>query len=258
MYCIRCGNQLKDGTKYCIFCGTPTAAVKKERPRPTADDASSIPEDFFSRRLSQEEEDFTIRIPNGYVKEEAAAQTAEQTDYTLTRETVREEIREVMEEQAADAAGSEEYTRAVSKDEIRSAQKDIPEAAQTDAESIPEAAQTDAESIPEAAQTDAESIPDIPIPPDYIAKPKSGPAQKRKKKTGQPERKQPERDQKESDEDAEQLMSRRGILFVVIVVVLLFVIALGACVTALRGGSPDAAAGSGSAEVGFWAAPKSD
>ncbi len=247
MYCIRCGNQLKDGTKYCIFCGTPTAAVKKERPRPTADDASSIPEDFFSRRLSQEEEDFTIRIPNGYVKEEAAAQTAEQTDYTLTRETVREEIREVMEEQAADAAGSEEYTRAVSKDEIRSAQKDIPEAAQTDAESIPE-----------AAQTDAESIPDIPIPPDYIAKPKSGPAQKRKKKTGQPERKQPERDQKESDEDAEQLMSRRGILFVVIVVVLLFVIALGACVTALRGGSPDAAAGSGSAEVGFWAAPKSD
>lgn len=236
MYCIRCGNQLKDGTKYCIFCGTPTAAVKKERPRPTADDASSIPEDFFSRRLSQEEEDFTIHIPNGYIKEGAPAQTAEQTDYTLTRDTVREEIREVMEEQAADAAGSEEYTRAVSKDEIRSAHKEIPE----------------------AAQTDAESIPDIPIPPDYIAKPKSGPAKKRQKKTRQPEKEQAERNQNEGEEDAEQLMSRRGIFFVVIVVVLLFAIALGACVTALRGAAPDAAAGSGSAEVGFWAAPKSD
>ena len=38
MYCIRCGKQLADGTKYCIYCGAPTAAPKKDEHVSTEDD----------------------------------------------------------------------------------------------------------------------------------------------------------------------------------------------------------------------------
>lgn len=59
MYCIRCGKQLADGTKYCIYCGAPTAVPKKPK--------EVSPED-----------DFTIAVPKGYVQSDASGMDATQ------------------------------------------------------------------------------------------------------------------------------------------------------------------------------------
>lgn len=59
MYCIRCGKQLADGTKYCIYCGAPTAVPKKPK------------------EVSLED-DFTIAVPKGYVQSDASGMDATQ------------------------------------------------------------------------------------------------------------------------------------------------------------------------------------
>ncbi len=59
MYCIRCGKQLAAGTKYCIYCGAPTAVPKKPK--------EVSPED-----------DFTIAVPKGYVQSDASGMDATQ------------------------------------------------------------------------------------------------------------------------------------------------------------------------------------
>ncbi|HIV68323.1 MAG TPA: zinc-ribbon domain-containing protein [Candidatus Butyricicoccus stercorigallinarum] len=216
MYCIRCGNQLEDGTKYCIFCGAPTAAVKKERPRPAADDDVSIPEDFFSIRMAPEQAmEETVR---------ADEQPDEIEDIEYTRAIARDDIRAAIEAQAAqgeqpDEAGDADFTRAIAREDIRAAMREASAAEQAPA----------AEDVPET------DIPDIPIPTDFIEEEEVVPA-------GEPE-----------DGEPEQLISRRGLLAVVLVVVLLFAIAVGACVVALRGDTvPVNDTGSAAPEVGFW------
>ena len=221
MYCIRCGKQLEDGTQYCIYCGAPTVAAKKERPQP-ADDDISIPVDFFSSHMmaDSDTDDFTIRIPNDFVKIDDAMRQVRAEEADETRRIPQDELREAIAEQREqpDAAGEADYTRMISKDDLR--------------EAIAEQRAQPAEEQPELPVRD---IPDIPIPSDFIEEEAAEPVQT------------------EEDDDApEQLMSRRGIIFVIMVVVLLFAIAVGACVAALRGTS-SADAGSGSAaEVGFW------
>ncbi len=59
MYCIRCGKQLADGTKYCIYCGAPTTVPKKPK--------EVSPED-----------DFTIAVPKDYVQSDASGMDATQ------------------------------------------------------------------------------------------------------------------------------------------------------------------------------------
>lgn len=220
MYCIRCGNQLEDGTKYCIFCGAPTAAVKKERPRPAADDDVSIPEDFFSIRMAPEQAmEETVR---------ADEQPDEIEDIEYTRAIARDDIRAAIEAQAAqgeqpDEAGDADFTRAVAREDIRAAMREASAAEQAPA----------AEDVPE---TDIPDIPDIPIPTDFIEE------EEEVVPAGEPE-----------DGEPEQLISRRGLLAVVLVVVLLFAIAVGACVVALRGDTvPVNDTGSAAPEVGFW------
>ena len=248
MYCIRCGSQLKDGTKYCIFCGAPTAAVKKERPRSTEDDTVSIPVDFFSSRMVQDgDDDFTIAIPDDFIRTDAAPQTEQpdgmgdmdftrmvaqadireamqaqpdSVDMETTRTVAKEHIREAMQAQPDDA-GEMDYTRAVAKEDIRAAiQREQQE-----------------EELP---PIDVADIPDIPIPSDFIADEPSAFVKTERHDA-----------EEEPDDVPEQLMSRRGMMFVIIVVVLLFSIAVGACVTVLRGDTAPAE-GSGSAEIGFW------
>ena len=250
MYCIRCGNQLEDGTKYCIFCGAPTAAVKKERPRPAADDDVSIPEDFFSIRMAPEQAmeetvradeqpdeiediEYTRAIARDDIRAAIEAQAAqgeqpdEAGDADFTRAVAREDIRAAIEAQAAqgeqpDEAGDADFTRAVAREDIRAAMREASAAEQAPA----------AEDVPE---TDIPDIPDIPIPTDFIEEEEVVPA-------GEPE-----------DGEPEQLISRRGLLAVVLVVVLLFAIAVGACVVALRGDTvPVNDTGSAAPEVGFW------
>ena len=286
MYCIRCGSQLKDGTQYCIFCGAPTAAVKKERPRPIEDDTVSIPVDFFSSRMAQDgEDDFTIAIPDDFVRTDTIPQAEKPDDIgdmDFTRMVTKEDIREAIEEQMRgsmelpDEAGDDDFTRMVAKEHIREAmqeqakpdgaadmettrtveKQDIRAAMQEQAkhdgaadmettrtvekQDIRAAMQEQQEE--ELPQVDVADIPDIPIPSDFIA--------------DAPESfTEAERQAADEDEDdaPEQLMSKRGMLFVILVVVLLFAIAVGACVTVLRGDTaPAEDTGSGSAEVGFW------
>ena len=286
MYCIRCGSQLKDGTQYCIFCGAPTAAVKKERPRPIEDDTVSIPVDFFSSRMAQDgEDDFTIAIPDDFVRTDTIPQAEKPDDIgdmDFTRMVTKEDIREAIEEQMRgsmelpDEAGDDDFTRMVAKEHIREAMQEqakpdgaadmettrtvekqdiraaMQERAKPDSagaldytravakEEIRAAMQEQQEE--ELPQVDVADIPDIPIPSDFIA--------------DAPESfTEAERQAADEDEDdaPEQLMSKRGMLFVILVVVLLFAIAVGACVTVLRGDTaPAEDTGSGSAEVGFW------
>ena len=256
MFCIRCGNQLEDGTKYCIFCGAPTAAVKKERPRPAADDDVSIPEDFFSIRMAPEQAieetvradeqpdeiediEYTRAVAREDIRAAIEAQAAqgeqpdEAGDADFTRAVAREDIRAAIEAQTAqgeqpDEAGDADVTRAVAREDIRAAMREASAAEQAPA----------AEDVPE---TDIPDIPDIPIPTDFIEEEEVVPA------GDYPE------ELRDIDLEPEQLISRRGLLAVVLVVVLLFAIAVGACVVALRGDTvPVNDTGSAAPEVGFW------
>ena len=139
-------------------------------------------------------------------------------DYT--RAVAKEHIREATQAQPDDA-GEMDYTRAVAKEDIRAAiQREQQE-----------------EELP---PIDVADIPDIPIPSDFIADEPSAFVKTERHDA-----------EEEPDDVPEQLMSRRGMMFVIIVVVLLFSIAVGACVAVLRGDTAPAE-GSGSAEIGFW------
>lgn len=224
MYCIRCGKELEDGTKFCIFCGTPTVEAKEEQPRPAEDDTVSIPIDFFSSRMAQNDsDDFAIAIPEDFIPADTAPQEQkpdEIEDIGFTRMLAKEDILAAMREQV-DEAGDMDYTRAVAKEDIRAAIQ-----------------QQEQQEVP---PVDVSDIPDIPIPSDFIE--------------DDIQSEDTVEESFEDDDEPEQLMTRRGILSVVIVVVLLFTIAVGACVTVLRGHTaPAGDAGSGSAEIGFWSA----
>ena len=111
MYCIRCGKQLADGTKYCIYCGAPTAAPKK------AEHVST-------------EDDFTIAVPKGYVQSDASGMDATQhisfgKDFVpdpaeeYMPEGLQDEIGQVIDEELGEREQAEhEYTRAVSREDL--------------------------------------------------------------------------------------------------------------------------------------------
>ena len=111
MYCIRCGKQLADGTKYCIYCGAPTAAPKKDEHVST-------------------EDDFTIAVPKGYVQSDASGMDATQhisfgKDFVpdpaeeYMPEGLQDEIGQVIDEDLGEREQAEhEYTRAVSREDL--------------------------------------------------------------------------------------------------------------------------------------------
>lgn len=111
MYCIRCGKQLADGTKYCIYCGAPTAAPKKDEHVST-------------------EDDFTIAVPKGYVQSDASGMDATQNisfgkDFVpdpaeeYMPEGLQDEIGQVIDEELGEREQAEhEYTRAVSREDL--------------------------------------------------------------------------------------------------------------------------------------------
>lgn len=111
MYCIRCGKQLADGTKYCIYCGAPTAAPKKDE------------------HVSMED-DFTIAVPKGYVQSDASGMDATQhisfgKDFVpdpaeeYMPEGLQDEIGQVIDEELGEREQAEhEYTRAVSREDL--------------------------------------------------------------------------------------------------------------------------------------------
>ncbi len=111
MYCIRCGKQLADGTKYCIYCGAPTAAPQKDEHVST-------------------EDDFTIAVPKGYVQSDASGMDATQhisfgKDFVpdpaeeYMPEGLQDEIGQVIDEELGEREQAEhEYTRAVSREDL--------------------------------------------------------------------------------------------------------------------------------------------
>lgn len=111
MYCIRCGKQLADGTKYCIYCGAPTAAPKKDEHVST-------------------EDDFTIAVPKGYVQSDASGMDATQhisfgKDFVpdpaeeYMPEGLQDEISQVIDEELGEREQAEhEYTHAVSREDL--------------------------------------------------------------------------------------------------------------------------------------------
>lgn len=111
MYCIRCGKQLADGTKYCIYCGAPTVAPKKDEHVST-------------------EDDFTIAVPKGYVQSDASGMDATQhisfgKDFVpdpaeeYMPEGLQDEIGQVIDEELGEREQAEhEYTRAVSREDL--------------------------------------------------------------------------------------------------------------------------------------------
>lgn len=111
MYCIRCGKQLADGTKYCIYCGAPTAAPKKDEHVST-------------------EDDFTIAVPKGYVQSDASGMDATQhisfgKDFVpdpaeeYMPEGLQDEIGQVIDEELGEREQAEhEYIRAVSREDL--------------------------------------------------------------------------------------------------------------------------------------------
>lgn len=128
MYCIRCGKQLADGTKYCIYCGAPTAAPKKDEHVST-------------------EDDFTIAVPKGYVQSDASGMDATQhisfgKDFVpdpaeeYMPEGLQDEISQVIDEELGEREQAEhEYTRAVSQEDLARAMEQHTEQAQTDEDS---------------------------------------------------------------------------------------------------------------------------
>ena len=120
MYCIRCGKQLADGTKYCIYCGAPTAAPKKDEHVST-------------------EDDFTIAVPKGYVQSDASGMDATQhisfgKDFVpdpaeeYMPEGLQDEIGQVIDEELGEREQAEhEYTRAVSRDLARAMEQARPD-----------------------------------------------------------------------------------------------------------------------------------
>lgn len=128
MYCIRCGKQLADGTKYCIYCGAPTAAPKKDEHVST-------------------EDDFTIAVPKGYVQSDASGMDATQhisfgKDFVpdpaeeYMPEGLQDEISQVIDEELGEREQTEhEYTRAVSREDLARAMEQHTEQAQPDEDS---------------------------------------------------------------------------------------------------------------------------
>lgn len=128
MYCIRCGKQLADGTKYCIYCGAPTAAPKKDEHVST-------------------EDDFTIAVPKGYVQSDASGMDATQhisfgKDFVpdpaeeYMPEGLQDEISQVIDEELGEREQAEhEYTRAVSREDLARAMEQHTQQAQSDEDS---------------------------------------------------------------------------------------------------------------------------
>ena len=128
MYCIRCGKQLADGTKYCIYCGAPTAAPKKDEHVST-------------------EDDFTIAVPKGYVQSDASGMDATQhisfgKDFVpdpaeeYMPEGLRDEISQVIDEELGEREQAEhEYTRAVSREDLARAMEQHTEQVQPNEDS---------------------------------------------------------------------------------------------------------------------------
>ncbi|MDO4173630.1 MAG: zinc-ribbon domain-containing protein [Eubacteriales bacterium] len=283
MYCIRCGKQLQDGVKYCMFCGSPTAEGKKAQPVEEQDTAS-IPMDFFSSRMNVGQEDaFDITIPADFIPS-APTQPAEDFSVAVPQEQEPQDIEdeaytrmistaEWKEAYASEAADAEDEVpqqeesaapEALETEETEKEADAIPEEMHAKVEAhadspdmppepedaaCPDDTDDEASAAPAAPQDEAveeieiSNIPNIPIPQDFIT---AGTEQDGQDDMAEdiafrsnPVHRSVVYRQEEPEDDPEQLISKRGLIIVVLIVFALFAIAVGACVMALQGGEPE-------------------
>lgn len=232
----------------------------------------------------QEDKQDTDELLKQYVQEvmaesgrEMPPEADEIEDEGYTRAIAREDIHQAMH------AYAQQPTRIISKEEIQEAKQAEPEPDETEQTSQPVQEAEDAQPIESEAYTqvlakedikqaieqqqtqhkvdesvfedaveqqpiEVESIPDIPIPTDFVATEQA--EQPPMEKPPRRNRIKRKADLEDEDDGPEQLISGRGIAAVVVIVILLFALAVGACVMALNsGGAADT--GSGSGDVGF-------
>ena len=232
----------------------------------------------------QEDKQDTDELLKQYVQEVMAEsgrkmppEADEIEDEGYTRAIAREDIHQAMH------AYAQQPTRIISKEEIQEAKQAEPEPDETEQTSQPVQEAEDAQPIESEAYTqvlakedikqaieqqqtqhkvdesvfedaveqqpiEVESIPDIPIPTDFVATEQA--EQPPMEKPPRRNRIKRKADLEDEDDGPEQLISGRGIAAVVVIVILLFALAVGACVMALNsGGAADT--GSGSGDVGF-------
>lgn len=154
MYCIRCGKQLADGTKYCIYCGAPTAAPKKDEHVST-------------------EDDFTIAVPKGYVQSDASGMDATQhisfgKDFVpdpaeeYMPEGLQDEIGQVIDEELGEREQAEhEYTRAVSREDLARAMEQARPDEDSELQQYVQDVMTSEDTRPAGRETAAPEQPEI-------------------------------------------------------------------------------------------------
>ena len=276
MYCIRCGEYLKDGTKYCIYCGAATACAESMNPidwnikkKQKSDDDIfdiSIPDDFIGGSDETEED---LLIPDE-AEDESYTQAVSQADIKAAMRAMHEPEHDEPEEQTEkidfdisvpedfietppteqltpDEAEDESYTQAVSQADIKAAMRAMHEPEHDEPTKEPAY-------IPKTQKISEQDIPDIPIPMEFRNAGEIPPEPIFRNQEPPLPVAEYENDD-EDEEEREPWVSGRGIALVAVLVILFFAIAVGAFVLVLRGSwlpTQDSGSGEVQTQVGFW------
>lgn len=193
MYCIRCGKQLADGTKYCIYCGAPTAAPKKDEHVST-------------------EDDFTIAVPKGYVQSDASGMDATQhisfgKDFVpdpaeeYMPEGLQDEIGQVIDEELGEREQAEhEYTRAVSREDLARAMEQARPDEDSELQQYVQDVMTSEHTRPAERETAAPEQPEIEDETKVFAADIQEILAQREQAPKQEPRVQPQEDKQDTDE----------------------------------------------------------
>ena len=193
MYCIRCGKQLADGTKYCIYCGALTAAPKKDEHVST-------------------EDDFTIAVPKGYVQSDASGMDATQhisfgKDFVpdpaeeYMPEGLQDEIGQVIDEELGEREQAEhEYTRAVSREDLARAMEQARPDEDSELQQYVQDVMTSEHTRPAERETAAPEQPEIEDETKVFAADIQEILAQREQAPKQEPRVQPQEDKQDTDE----------------------------------------------------------
>ena len=228
--------------------------VMAESGREMPPEADEIEDEGYTRAIAREDIHQAMhayaqqptRIISKEEIQEAKQAEPEPDETEQTSQSVREPdeteqtSQPVQEAEDAQPIESEAYTQVLAKEDIKQAIEQ-----QQTQHKVDESVFEDAV---EQQPIEVESIPDIPIPTGFVATEQA--EQPPMEKPPRRNRIKRKADLEDEDDGPEQLISGRGIAAVVVIVILLFALAVGACVMALNsGGAADT--GSGSGDVGF-------
>ena len=85
MFCKNCGSALKDGSRFCQFCGTPVTIIPNNIPKVTPPDATE--EENIQPVTEQEQEPVQVQEPVSEVSEPVQEAVSEPVQETVTEDT---------------------------------------------------------------------------------------------------------------------------------------------------------------------------